>query len=86
MPCRFVTYLEDLGIAKYFDVQRVNSKTGTFLLAWVATKFTEPLRLALTLAITPRIARFVGRAPQLAIKNVAARAAATVKSEKPAPH
>lgn len=82
-----MTYLEDLGIAKYFDVQRVNSKTGTFLLAWVATKFTEPLRLALTLAITPRIARFVGRAPQLAIKNVAARAAtATVKNEKPAAH
>ncbi|KAF1331723.1 Membrane protein, partial [Globisporangium splendens] len=59
----FVTLAEDLGIAKYLEVERVNAKTGTFLLAWIATKFTEPVRLAVTLAITPRIARFLRRAP-----------------------
>lgn len=65
---RFVTFAENLGIAKYLEVEHVNAKTGTFLIAWIATKFTEPLRLALTLAITPRIARFFGRAPQLKAK------------------
>lgn len=31
-------------------------------IAWVATKFTEPLRLAVTVAVTPRIARALGMA------------------------
>ncbi|KAL4087021.1 hypothetical protein PRIC1_014079 [Phytophthora ramorum] len=39
---KFVRFAEDLGIAQYLEVERVNSKTGTFLLAWIATKFTEP--------------------------------------------
>lgn len=69
---KFVKFAEDLGIAQYLEVERVNSKTGTFLLAWIATKFTEPLRLALTIAVTPRIARFVGRAPKLPPKVPAA--------------
>jgi hypothetical protein len=59
-----VTLAEEWGLAKHMDLQRVNSKTGSFVIAWVATKFTEPLRLAITLAITPRIARLVGRAPK----------------------
>lgn len=62
---RFVTIAENLGIAKYMELEHVNSKTGSFVIAWVATKFTEPLRLALTIAITPRIARLVGRAPKI---------------------
>lgn len=59
-----MTLAEDLGVAKYLELEHVNSRTGSFLLAWIATKFTEPLRLAVTLAITPRIARFLGRAPK----------------------
>ena len=35
----------------------VTKSTGDFALAWIATKLTEPLRLALTLAITPSISR-----------------------------
>ncbi|KAG7385031.1 hypothetical protein PHYPSEUDO_001967 [Phytophthora pseudosyringae] len=62
---KFVKLAEDMGIAQYLEVERVNSKSGTFLLAWIATKFTEPVRLALTIAVTPRIARFFGRAPKL---------------------
>ncbi|KAF4323030.1 hypothetical protein BBO99_00003411 [Phytophthora kernoviae] len=65
---KFVKFAEDMGIAQYLEVERVNSKTGSFLLAWVATKFTEPVRLAVTLAVTPRIARFLGRAPKLPLK------------------
>uniref|UniRef100_M4BYX8 DUF1279 domain-containing protein n=1 Tax=Hyaloperonospora arabidopsidis (strain Emoy2) TaxID=559515 RepID=M4BYX8_HYAAE len=66
---KFVKWAEDLGIAQYLEVERVNAKTGSFLLAWIATKFTEPLRLALTVAATPRIARFLGRAPKLPPKT-----------------
>ncbi|KAI9905852.1 hypothetical protein PsorP6_014177 [Peronosclerospora sorghi] len=66
---KFVKIAEDLGIAQYLEIERVNAKSGTFLLAWIATKFTEPLRLALTIAVTPRIARFVGRAPKLPPKE-----------------
>lgn len=66
---RFVKLAEDLGIAQYLEVERVNAKTGSFLLAWIATKFTEPVRLALTIAMTPRIARFLGRAPKLPPKT-----------------
>lgn len=31
---------------------------GTFAVAWVMTKFTEPLRLATTVVIVPPIARY----------------------------
>jgi hypothetical protein len=62
---RFVTIAENFGVAQYLELEHVNAKTGTFLLAWIATKFTEPVRLALTIAITPRIARLLGRAPRL---------------------
>ena len=31
---------------------------GTFAVAWVMTKFTEPLRLGTTVMIVPPIARF----------------------------
>ena len=37
----------------------VNKSTGDFALAWIATKLTEPLRLAFTLAITPSVSRAV---------------------------
>ncbi len=43
---------------------RDNSKAGTFLLAWLTTKLTEPVRLLVTILITPRIARMLGRFPK----------------------
>ena len=45
--------------------------------AWVATKLTEPARLALSVMITPKIARALGRAPPKA--KVAAVAAEVAK-------
>ena len=36
---------------------------GTFAIAWVMTKFTEPLRLAATVLTVPSIARFFGKIP-----------------------
>jgi hypothetical protein len=32
--------------------------------AWIATKFTEPIRLAVALPLTPRVARYFGYGPQ----------------------
>lgn len=38
-------------------------RVGTFAIAWVMTKFTEPLRLGFTLLTVPSVARFFGRVP-----------------------
>jgi hypothetical protein len=35
---------------------------GKFGIAWVMTKFTEPFRLALTIAITPTVGKLLGKA------------------------
>jgi len=35
-------------------------KLGTFAVAWVMTKFTEPIRAGVTLVIVPRIAKLIG--------------------------
>ncbi len=40
---------------------REHPRVGTFAIAWVMTKFTEPLRLGFTVATLPSIARFFGR-------------------------
>ena len=40
-----------------------NFAVGTFAISWVMTKFTEPLRLGVTVAIVPTVARFLGKAP-----------------------
>eukprot|EP00536_Pseudo-nitzschia_multiseries_P001004 jgi/Psemu1/300445/fgenesh1_kg.12_\ len=33
---------------------------GNFAIAWIATKFTEPIRFGATVALTPPLARFLG--------------------------
>mmetsp|Transcript_12451 Transcript_12451/g.19277 ORF Transcript_12451/g.19277 Transcript_12451/m.19277 type:complete len:301 (-) Transcript_12451:193-1095(-) len=43
-------------------VQR-NPHFANLAVAWVATKFTEPIRIALTMAVTPRLALYLGRVP-----------------------
>lgn len=37
------------------------SQGASFAVAWVAAKFTEPFRLVLALAVTPRVARWLRR-------------------------
>lgn len=51
-----------LGLESHFPSD-ISSKKGDFLIAWVATKLTEPVRASLTMAVTPRLARWVGMAP-----------------------
>lgn len=45
---------------------REHPTVGTFAVAWVMTKFTEPLRLGVTLAAVPKIAQFFGKGPKAA--------------------
>lgn len=34
---------------------------GTFAIAYIMTKFTEPLRLGVTIVAVPRVARWLGK-------------------------
>ncbi len=59
----------------HLDFEELNPKHGNFAVAWVATKFTEPIRLGLSIAITPRIDAQLRKIPALA-RWMPARAAA----------
>jgi len=60
-----VTYLfEEITGSKSLPAYiRENPRVGTFAIAWVMTKVTEPVRAGLTIAVVPSIARALGRAP-----------------------
>ena len=47
-----------------FEVEGVAGDVGTWGAAWLATKFTQPIRIGATLALTPVVARVVRRSPQ----------------------
>lgn len=51
------------GSAALPNYIRENPRVGTFAIAWVMTKFTEPLRLGFTLLTVPSIARWFGKVP-----------------------
>jgi hypothetical protein len=38
---------------------RENPRVGTFAIAWVMTKFTEPIRLGVTVAVLPKLSKFL---------------------------
>ena len=69
--------VDALGLEQYME--HIDPRKGDFAVAWIATKFTEPLRLALTAAITPTVARLIGRAPPREGKGVRAKMEARVK-------
>jgi len=44
--------------------------TANFAIAWIATKFTEPIRFGVTVAVTPPIARYLGyKSTTTAVQN-----------------
>ena len=49
--------LKDWGLENWIDKTQLNPKAGNFAAAWVITKLTEPIRLAIAVAITPYIVR-----------------------------
>ena len=69
--------VDALGLSQYME--HIDPRKGDFAVAWIATKFTEPLRLALTAAITPTVARMLGRAPPKEGKGVRAAVEARMK-------
>ena len=48
-----------LGLGKIQQMQKEHPRAAAFAMAWVLAKLTEPLRLALALAVVPRIASLV---------------------------
>ena len=62
-------YLHSSGLDRVVDVTPLATSTaGTFALAWLLTKFTEPLRLAVTVSITPGIAKLVRKSHKVVEK------------------
>jgi len=57
-----VVMLRDYNLERFLtllhvDLDSINPKAGSFALAWILTKLTEPLRFAATLGITPLLVR-----------------------------
>jgi hypothetical protein len=48
------------GVAGFI---RENPKWGTFAIAWVMCKLTEPIRLGITVAALPTVAKLLGKGP-----------------------
>lgn len=42
-------------------LDKINPKAGSFAVAWVLAKFTEPFRFAFVVAVTPRLVRAFAR-------------------------
>ena len=57
-----MSLVDFLGMRDHFPAD-ISPKSSSFIMAWVATKLTEPARLAISVLITPRVARALGRAP-----------------------
>lgn len=65
--CDLVEYSTgNKGLPAYI---REHPKVGTFAIAWVMTKFTEPVRLAVAITIVPSVARFFRFAPATVVKE-----------------
>mmetsp|Transcript_6848 Transcript_6848/g.13147 ORF Transcript_6848/g.13147 Transcript_6848/m.13147 type:complete len:171 (-) Transcript_6848:157-669(-) len=47
------------GIKSVPEFIRQNPRAGTFAIAWIMTKFTEPIRLGATMAIVPKLGQYV---------------------------
>ncbi len=50
-----------LAITQGFEVEGGSSTAGILGAAWIATKLTQPIRIAVTLALTPIIGTVLNR-------------------------
>jgi hypothetical protein len=50
-----------VAIMRGFEVEGASATAGTLGAAWVATKLTQPIRIAATLALTPAIGAVLKR-------------------------
>ncbi|KAJ1624653.1 hypothetical protein T492DRAFT_1045683 [Pavlovales sp. CCMP2436] len=53
--------LKWVGLDMLIDLDHLNPKASNFAVAWILAKFTEPVRLPVTLWLTPRIATAIRR-------------------------
>lgn len=51
------------AISLGFEVESAKDSAGLLAASYIATKVIQPLRIGVTLALTPFVARFSGRAP-----------------------
>eukprot|EP00026_Physarum_polycephalum_P014639 Phypoly_transcript_15177.p1 GENE.Phypoly_transcript_15177~~Phypoly_transcript_15177.p1 ORF type:complete len:225 (+),score=57.41 Phypoly_transcript_15177:90-764(+) len=54
-----ISFFKMVHVDKLIDLDSLNPKAGNFAVAWILTKFTEPIRFGLTIAVTPSIYRFI---------------------------
>eukprot|EP01111_Echinosteliopsis_oligospora_P019665 TRINITY_DN9617_c0_g1_i1.p1 TRINITY_DN9617_c0_g1~~TRINITY_DN9617_c0_g1_i1.p1 ORF type:complete len:205 (-),score=74.49 TRINITY_DN9617_c0_g1_i1:3-617(-) len=54
-----ISLLQTLHVDKLIDLEKVNPAAGHFAVAWILTKFTEPVRAGLTVVIVPPLYRFI---------------------------
>jgi len=60
-----VDFMESHSLTQpYAHVIEKNPSVANLAVAWIAVKFTEPIRLAVSLAATPRVARYLGYNPR----------------------
>ena len=50
-----------IAITQGFEVEGASGTAGTLGAAWLATKLTQPIRIGVTLALTPVIGGFLKR-------------------------
>lgn len=53
----------------FAPIVEANPWTANFAIAWIATKFTEPIRLGATVVLTPSVAKFFGYKPISSIRR-----------------
>jgi len=80
-----VEWMEHYSFTKpYAPVVEKHPYVANLAVAWIATKFTEPIRFGVTLAITPRVARYFGYAtPTEEGDEKATKEGAITEEEKP---
>jgi hypothetical protein len=61
-----VEFMQHYSFTKPYAVQvEAHPYLANLAVAWIAVKFTEPIRLAVAIPITPRVARYCGYGPKI---------------------
>jgi len=85
-----VDFMENHAITKpYAHVIENNPAVANLAVAWIAVKFTEPIRLAASIGLTPRVARYFGYSKKTTVdankSNTASHSTAAKSAEKKTP-
>ena len=54
---QYADLLKQYGMDGIFNHGKVDGKAGSFAIAWIATKFTEPVRFGISVYCVPKLAR-----------------------------